>query len=39
VATNTQNYATAIENHIRKYPEQWLWLHQRWKTKTCQAKE
>jgi len=38
VATNTQNYATIIENHIRKYPEQWLWIHQRWKTKTSQAR-
>lgn len=36
VVTNTQNYATVIENHIRKYPKQWLWVHQRWKTKRCQ---
>jgi len=36
MVTNTQNYATVIENHIRKYPEQWLWVHQRWKTKLCQ---
>ena len=36
---NTQNYATVIEGHVRKYPDQWLWLHQRWKTKRCQARK
>ena len=36
VLVNTQNYAGVIENQIRKYPEQWLWFHQRWKTKLCQ---
>jgi len=38
VLINTQNYATVIEEHVRKYPGQWLWLHQRWKTKRCQAR-
>ena len=36
VVTNTQNYASVVEDHIRKYPRQWLWVHQRWKTKLCQ---
>lgn len=38
VLQNTQNYNTIIENHVRKYPGQWLWLHQRWKTKLIQAR-
>ena len=31
--TNTQMFTTALENVIRKYPEQWLWVHRRWKTR------
>jgi len=35
---NTQKITKIIEEYVRKYPEQWLWLHQRWKTKPWQAK-
>ena len=38
VLVNTQNYTRIIEDHVRKYPEQWFWLHQRWKTKLCQVR-
>ena len=24
--------ASLIEEHVRKYPEQWFWLHDRWKS-------
>jgi KDO2-lipid IV(A) lauroyltransferase len=30
---NTENYTKIIESYIRKYPEQWIWNHQRWRTK------
>jgi len=35
--TNTQQFADVVEAVVRQYPDQWFWLHQRWKTKTCQT--
>ena len=32
IAENTQRYNKNIEAMIRKYPEQWFWVHNRWKT-------
>jgi Kdo2-lipid IVA lauroyltransferase/acyltransferase len=33
VLTNTAAFTAAIEGYVRQYPEQWLWMHRRWKTR------
>jgi KDO2-lipid IV(A) lauroyltransferase len=30
---NTQRFSKALEEIIRKHPEQWVWVHKRWKTR------
>jgi len=32
LVANTQLYTTVLEDIVRKHPEQWTWMHQRWKT-------
>lgn len=36
---NTQRCQDAVEALIRKYPEQWLWIHRRWKGRPALEKE
>ena len=33
IAANTQMFTKVIEDYVRKYPDQWLWVHRRWKTR------
>lgn len=33
VRLNTASFTKIIESYIRKYPEQWIWVHERWKTR------
>ncbi len=33
VRANTARFTASIETYIRANPEQWLWMHRRWKTR------
>jgi len=33
VVANTALFTKIIEDYVRRYPDQWLWVHRRWKTR------
>jgi KDO2-lipid IV(A) lauroyltransferase len=33
IVANTQMFTKVIEDYVRQYPDQWLWVHRRWKTR------
>jgi KDO2-lipid IV(A) lauroyltransferase len=37
LVVNTQRFTKVVEDMVRKYPDQWFWIHQRWKTKPWQG--
>ena len=37
IQLNTQQYNKVLESIIRRHPEQWLWVHRRWKNRPPKA--
>lgn len=35
----TQDITGVVEKYVRKYPEQWLWIHKRWNTRPAGEKQ
>ncbi len=33
IVANTALFTKVIEAYVRRYPDQWLWVHRRWKTR------
>ena len=33
ILSNTALFTATIEAYVRRYPDQWLWVHRRWKTR------
>jgi KDO2-lipid IV(A) lauroyltransferase len=33
VIANTAKFTKVLEDYVRRYPDQWLWVHRRWKTR------
>jgi KDO2-lipid IV(A) lauroyltransferase len=33
IIENTRMFNCVLERYVRKYPDQWLWIHRRWKTR------
>ena len=33
IVENTARFTRAVEEYVRRYPDQWLWVHKRWRTR------
>lgn len=38
IVENTAHFTRVIEDYIRAHPDQWLWVHKRWKTRPAGEK-
>jgi KDO2-lipid IV(A) lauroyltransferase len=38
IVENTARFTRVIEDHIRAHPDQWIWVHKRWKTRPAGEK-
>lgn len=36
IIENTARFTGIIESYVRRYPDQWLWMHRRWKTQPAE---
>ncbi|MGC2108765.1 MAG: lysophospholipid acyltransferase family protein [Candidatus Korobacteraceae bacterium] len=36
VLANTAAFTRIMEEYVRRYPDQWLWVHRRWKTRPAE---
>jgi KDO2-lipid IV(A) lauroyltransferase len=39
IIENTKLFSQVLEDYVRQYPDQWLWIHRRWKTRPEGEKE
>ncbi len=37
IKDNLQKFMKLLESYVRRYPDQWLWLHKRWKSTPTRA--
>ncbi len=35
ILATTQAFTRVVESYVRRYPEQWFWLHRRWKRRSA----
>ncbi len=33
IRENTQRFTKIVEEYVRRYPDQWVWLHRRWRSR------
>lgn len=38
IIENTQKFADIVEDFVRKHPQQWFWIHNRWRTRPMEEK-